>query len=110
MNPSLFETRHGSDTALPLHRHGQPYAALVLAGEYLEFGPDGPVRCGPGSLVMHPPFHAHGNHFGRRGARVLNLALPLVSAAPAFSARQVPDLAVAREALGCGPAAPDALA
>lgn len=95
-----FETRHAQGATLPLHRHRTAYAALVVDGEYLQFGPDGPVRCGPGSLLIHPHFHAHGNRFGAHGARVLNLELPASAPTQAFAAMQVADLASAREVFG----------
>jgi AraC family transcriptional regulator len=95
--PAAFETRHARDALLPLHRHRTPYVALVVEGDYLEFGPDGPVRCGPGSLLLHPAYHAHGNRFGRHGARVLNLDLQQGPADGRFMLRHVADLAAARE-------------
>ncbi len=70
------ETRHASGDALRTHRHGPAYAALVLEGSYVEASADGPVECTPGTLVLHPRYHAHGNRFGHLGARVVNLALP----------------------------------
>lgn len=93
-----FETRHERDASLPLHRHRTPYVALVIEGDYIEFGPDGPVRCGPGSLLLHPPYHAHGNRFGRHGARVLNIDLPQGLAGAHFALRRAADLQAAREA------------
>jgi AraC family transcriptional regulator len=60
----------------PLHRHALAYAALVLEGEYEEASVDGRFLCRAGDIVLHPAHHAHANSFGRRGARVLNIALP----------------------------------
>ncbi len=73
---SCYLTEHARDDALPTHRHAGAYASLVLHGDYVEASADGPFACVPGTLVLHPAFHAHGDRFGRRGARVLNLALP----------------------------------
>lgn len=70
------ETRHQAGDSLATHRHGQAYAALVVDGSYWENSLEGPVLCVPGTLLLHPHFHAHGNRFGRHGARVINLALP----------------------------------
>lgn len=70
------ETRHRAGDSLATHRHGQAYAALVVDGSYWESSLEGPVLCVPGTLLLHPHFHAHGNRFGRHGARVINLALP----------------------------------
>jgi AraC family transcriptional regulator len=69
------ETRHRAGDSLATHRHGQAYAALVVDGSYWESSLEGPVLCVPGTLLLHPHFHAHGNRFGRHGARVINLPL-----------------------------------
>jgi AraC-like DNA-binding protein len=75
-DPACYLTEHARDGALPVHRHHQAYASLVLRGGYREASVDGPVACEPGTLLLHPAFHAHGDRFGGRGARVANLALP----------------------------------
>src|SRR5690606_31981508 len=71
-----YLTDHACGDALPTHRHAGAYASLVLRGGYVETSADGPFACVAGTLVLHPPFHAHGDRFGSRGARVANLALP----------------------------------
>lgn len=86
-----YLTEHTRDDALPTHRHAGAYASLVLRGGYLEASADGPLACEPGTLILHPAFHAHGNRFGGRGARVINLALP-----DALSPQEVQVLQVAR--------------
>ncbi|UXI67922.1 AraC family transcriptional regulator [Tahibacter amnicola] len=68
-----YETRHRAGDALSTHRHATAYAALTLAGCYLERSADGPVACAPGTMIVHPAFHAHGNRFGHLGARVINI-------------------------------------
>ncbi|MGO4221141.1 helix-turn-helix domain-containing protein [Lysobacter sp. TAF61] len=70
-----YETRHGAGDTLRTHRHDGAYAALVLDGSHVEASADGPVECTPGTLVLHPRWHAHGNRFGRTGAKVINLEL-----------------------------------
>ncbi len=70
-----YETRHDAGDTLRTHRHDGAYAALVLDGSYVEASADGPVECTPGTLVLHPRWHAHGNRFGRSGAKVINLDL-----------------------------------
>ncbi|MFC3550565.1 helix-turn-helix domain-containing protein [Lysobacter cavernae] len=90
-----YETRHDAGDALHMHRHGQAYAALVLEGHYIETSVDGPIECAPGTLLLHPRYHAHGNRFGRHGARVVNLLLPDDIASTALRALQVPQLAEA---------------
>ncbi len=76
----VHESRHEAGVRLPVHRHQVAYAAFVLAGSYRETGPDGEWRCEEGVLVMHPPFHLHGDDFAHSGARVLNLELSLADA------------------------------
>lgn len=67
------KTVHEAGSVLSTHRHKEGYLALILKGEYEELSPDGHFRLGPGRLVVHPPFHLHGNRFGPKGAEVLNL-------------------------------------
>ena len=70
-----FETRHDARDVLRTHRHDGAYAALVVDGSHVEMSADGPVECMPGTLVLHPRWHAHGNRFGSVGAKVVNLDL-----------------------------------
>ena len=75
--------RHYSGgSSLPRHRHGGAYAAVVLAGDFLEAGDRGRHRLTPGKVIFHRAFEAHCDQFGRRGAVVLDLPLPRC---PAFS-------------------------
>lgn len=76
MHPGSYETRHAGGETLATHRHTGAYAALVVDGCHVEASIDGPIACAPGTLLLHPRFHAHGNRFGGRGARVANLSLP----------------------------------
>ncbi|MFC4820394.1 AraC family transcriptional regulator [Dokdonella ginsengisoli] len=93
---ACYETRHARGDALPTHRHREAYAALVLDGSYEENSVDGPLPSRPGVLLLHPPYHAHGNRFERSGARVINLVLPALDGVAQAQARLVPDL---REAI-----------
>lgn len=106
---ACFETRHGRDETLLTHRHGQAYAALVLDGAHVETCVDGSFDCAPGTLLLHPHFHAHGNRFSRSGARVINIALPDSIAIDTFRALQVPHLGEAQEVFARHPAALPAL-
>lgn len=89
---ACYETHHRRGDALPTHRHREAYAALVLDGSYEENSADGPLPSRPGVLLLHPPFHAHGNRFERSGARVINLVLPALDGLEQAQARVVPDL------------------
>ena len=92
---NCYLTEHACGDALPTHRHAGAYASLVLRGDYLEASADGPIACTPGILILHPAFHAHGNRFGGRGARVVNLALSTALAPDTMRVLQVarPDVA-----------------
>ena len=94
--PCWFETRHDGEAVLPTHRHGRGYAALVIDGQHLEACVDGAFECTPGTLLLHPAYHAHGNRFGRRGARVINMPLPDGVALDGLRAWRVPHLDEAR--------------
>jgi AraC family transcriptional regulator len=87
-----FETRHTRGTVMPVHRHREAYAALILTGTYTEKSVDGPVRCRPGSLVLHPAFHTHTDRFGDRHVRVLNVTLPGTWSESKTQVLSVPDL------------------
>jgi len=102
------ETRHARGDMLPTHRHHAAYAALVVDGGYREASLDGPVACTPGTLVLHPAYHAHADRFAGGGARVLNLELPAV-AVPAFRILRVRDLREARRVFERHPQHFDAL-
>ncbi|HEX8238388.1 MAG TPA: helix-turn-helix domain-containing protein [Allosphingosinicella sp.] len=60
---------------LPRHRHASGYMTLIVAGGYDEAGDVGRFRVRPGDLLVHRPFEAHCNAFGRRIAEVINLPL-----------------------------------
>ena len=60
---------------LPRHRHAAGYMTLIVAGGYDEAGDVGRFRVRPGDLLVHRPFEAHCNAFGRRSAVVINLGL-----------------------------------
>ncbi len=70
-----FETRHETGDPLSMHRHRHPYLALVLDGDYEERSVDGRYCLKPGTLIYHPPFHAHTNAFLSDQVRVLNIEL-----------------------------------
>ncbi|MGO0999616.1 helix-turn-helix domain-containing protein [Lysobacter sp. CA196] len=106
-----YPTRHDRGAILATHRHQAPYAALVLDGDYTESSVDGPLSCSPGTLVLHPPYHAHGDRFGRLGASAMNIELPSDHFALAASAWQVHDLREAREVFArCPQRLPELLA
>ena len=68
--------RHVAGECLPRHRHARGYVALVLGGGYDEAGDQGRLSASAGTVVVHGDWTAHRDHFGARGAQVLNLPLP----------------------------------
>lgn len=57
------------------HRHTEAYAALVLAGGYVEAGDRGRFHARPGQVLIHGAWESHMDAFSGAGARVLNLPL-----------------------------------
>lgn len=94
-----YRTRHDRGATLATHRHRSAYAALVLDGDYTESSLDGPLPCRPGTVILHPAYHAHGDRFGGCGASAINIELPAGLPSPGFaaSAWQVHDLGEALE-------------
>ncbi len=92
MSAPAYRTGHARNASLATHRHRGAYATLVLDGDYLESSLDGPLLCRPGTVVVHPAFHAHGDRFGQCGARTLNIELPgaLASALAAAASDPTP--------------------
>jgi AraC-like DNA-binding protein len=74
--------QYSGGSCLPRHRHLGAYAALVLAGDFVEAGDQGRHRLAAGRVVFHRPFEAHRDEFGRAGAVVLDLPL---SRCPSFT-------------------------
>lgn len=77
---------------LPRHRHSGGYMTMILAGGYDEAGDVGRFRVRPGDLLVHRPFEAHRNAFGRRSAEVLNLPLVDLPHLAALNRVSDPDL------------------
>jgi AraC-like DNA-binding protein len=73
------------------HRHTSGYVTLVLGGTYIEAGDAGRFRARAGDILVHSPFDAHLDLFGKGSAQVLNLPLPPSAALPAFGRVEDPD-------------------
>src|SRR5215475_1452376 len=68
--------RHYSGgSRLPRHRHQGAYAAVVVAGSFVEAGDRGRHRLEAGKVAFHAEFEAHRDDFGGGGAVVLDLPL-----------------------------------
>ena len=65
--------RHAGCERLHRHQHNAGFAAIVLAGSYLEAGDRGRIPVGPGDVIFHEPFEAHLDDVGTAGAQVLVL-------------------------------------
>ena len=81
-----------SGAALPRHLHASAYATLVLDGGYEEAGDGGRWRVRPGEVLIHAPFSIHRNQSLERGARLVNLPLPLNTAVSACGVAADADL------------------
>jgi AraC-like DNA-binding protein len=66
-----------SGVTIPRHVHAHAYATVVLEGGYQEAGECGRWNVQAGDVLLHAPFSAHWDHAPPRGARVLNLPLPI---------------------------------
>lgn len=69
-----------SCASMPWHQHDAGYAAIVLAGRYVEAGDGGRRRVSPGDVIVHRPFTAHADWFEPIGATVVNIPLTLGAA------------------------------
>ena len=59
---------------VPRHRHLQPYAIVLIDGQFDQVSYAGRVRVAAGELLVQPTLDAHANHMpGGRGARILRL-------------------------------------
>jgi AraC-like DNA-binding protein len=67
---------HAGSSKLGRHLHHSGYIAVVLRGGYVEAGEGGRIPATAGDAIIHGPFDAHQDAFGRNGAVVLNLPLP----------------------------------
>src|SRR5678815_1712198 len=68
--------RHYSGgSRLPRHRHRVAYAAVVVAGGFVEAGDRGRHRLAAGKVAFHADFEAHRDDFGPAGAVVVDLPL-----------------------------------
>jgi AraC-like DNA-binding protein len=61
---------------LPWHHHENAYAAIVLAGGYIERGDFGRWSVEAGDVVSHRAFEGHSNLIQAGGAKIVNVFLP----------------------------------
>jgi AraC-like DNA-binding protein len=81
--------RHPPRQQLPRHPHGHGFAALVLAGGYVEAGDTGRHWMGPGDVLLHQAWERHLDRFDGRGAEVL--VLPIADSDARLAASRVAD-------------------
>ncbi len=67
--------RHPGGQVLDRHRHDGAFAALVLAGSYVEAGDTGRHRVRAGDVIIHQAWESHIDRFHHLGADVLTLPL-----------------------------------
>jgi AraC-like DNA-binding protein len=68
--------RHRGGETLHRHLHERPFAAIVLAGGYVEAGDTGRHCVTAGDVIVHRAFERHLDCFDPCGAEVLVLPLP----------------------------------
>jgi AraC-like DNA-binding protein len=86
--------RHAPRERICRHRHRAPFAAIVLAGSYVEAGDTGRHRVGPGDVVMHQAWEGHVDIVDARGADVLVVPLETPWLGPALGQVSDPDQVV----------------
>lgn len=86
---------------MPTHRHGNAYVTMVLEGAYVEYSADGPVHCEAGTVLIHPPYHAHRDRFGSHDVRTMNMVLAGVAAGSSLRVMRAKDVRTA-EAIFAG--------
>jgi len=67
--------RHRASETLHRHLHERPFAAIVLAGGYVEAGDTGRHCVTAGDVIVHRAFERHLDRFDPHGAEVLVLPL-----------------------------------
>jgi len=72
--PAVFESVHRKASTLRYHRHGTPFATIVLEGSYTEVGDGRPGVHRAGSIVLHRAAEEHADYF-TSAARCLNVEL-----------------------------------
>jgi AraC-like DNA-binding protein len=81
---------HHSRDVLDRHRHDTPFAAIILAGAYVEAGDTGRHHVVAGDVLVHGAFESHLDRF-TRAAEVLVLPLPRDWQGPVHSRLTDPD-------------------
>ncbi len=83
----LLEAVYGAAREVPREPHGWANLCLTIEGGYQEDWGRTRVRCGPASLVFHPPGDVYGARISDEGSRCLTLGIDpvvLLSAAEAL--------------------------
>lgn len=83
--------RHGARERLARHCHRHGFAAVVLAGGYVEAGDRGRRTVGAGDVLIHRPFDSHLNQVVGLGADVLILPFETANDHAAFARAADPD-------------------
>lgn len=71
----VFETVHDARSKLHYHRHGLPFATIVLEGAYSEVRDGFPELCSPDVIVVRSTREEHADFFLGR-VRCMNVRLP----------------------------------
>jgi AraC-like DNA-binding protein len=79
---------------LPRHRHREAFAAVVLAGDYVEAGDSGRHRVTAGDVIFHAAYEHHLDRFGSSRAEVLLLPIAQLWDGPVIATLEDPDAIV----------------
>lgn len=84
--------RHPPRQQLPRHVHDHGFAAVVLAGGYVEAGDTGRHWVEPGDVLLHQAWESHLDRVGRCGAEVLVVPIADDHAGPVAGRLADPDM------------------
>jgi AraC family transcriptional regulator len=71
---TLVLTRYEPETVIPVHRHEEPYATIVLRGRYRERSGSIERECAASNIVIHAPGERHCDTFASVSTSCLNLS------------------------------------
>ncbi len=71
----LREALYDPDQEIEAHLHPWAILCLTVAGGYIEDWGGTRVRCGPASLVFHPPGEVYGDRISEAGGRCFKIGI-----------------------------------
>lgn len=99
----VSEATYAPHQRVPLHFHDAPQICLVLEGGYDESCGTTRLSCEPPAVLLHGAGQLHAEVFSARGARCLNIRIPLeMTTSGAATSVSVPDVRLSRRGLPSG--------